>query len=411
MSPAATASKSDQKLLLTVAGAMLVLIVIAAILKPQTRPDDPRPTTTNSAPGGAKAAYLTLQAMGRSVSRWNKPLAEFNGEMNDAQAARTTLVLADPEYDAAEMKVLRSELARFLNRGGRVLAAGPSSSTLLPDDDETESHSRFNQICHTTPEGPGALARAGSVEFAEEGRWATANANVEVTQRCGSDAVVVRYAVGKGEVIWWTSTSPMDNDELHNDADLRLLLASLGDGRDIVFDESLHGAARTYWDIAKGLPLRWLTLQAALLFALLIFSFSRRRGPLRSPVMLPRSSPVEFANSMGDLYEKAGATSAATDAARRRLLRVITREAGVAQQSVERGPEGIAEALEARLGGDWSKLREHLERCAEVQHSRIAERSALALVRALHEDVNAVRAKLKGSTSGGSESETAVAIG
>jgi hypothetical protein len=195
----------------------------------------------------------------------------------------------------------------------------------------------------------------------------------------------------------------MHNHELTHDADLRLLLASLGDGRAIVFDESLHGVEKTYWDVAEGLPVGWLALQGTFLFALLVFSFSRRRGPLRSPVMLPRSSPVEFATSMGDLYEKAGATSAATDAARRRLLRLITREAGVPQQSVEHGPEAIAEALEARLGGDWSNLREHLQRCEDVQHSRIAERSALALVRALHEDGNAVRAKLKASANPGRE--------
>jgi len=409
-------NKSDQKLLLTVAGVMLVLIVIAAILKPQTDPDDPRPTTTNNAPNGAKAAYLTLTAMGRNVSRWNKPLAEFNGEMTGAQAQRTTLVLANPEYDATELPVLRTELKRFLNRGGRILAAGPGSATLLPGGDVERAGLLQGGICHTTPEGPGPLARSGSVEMAEQGRWANGSARVEVAQRCGSEAVVVRYAVGKGEVIWWSSAWPMENHELSHDADLRLLLASLGDGRDVIFDESLHGAEKTYWDIARGLPLRWLALQGTLLFALLLFSFSRRRGPLRAPVTMPRSSPVEFATSMGDLYEKAGATSAATDAARRRLLRVITREAGVAQQSIEQGPEAIAEALEARLGGDWSKLREHLQRCEDVQHSRIAERSALALVRALNEDARAVRARLKASTAGGagassSEDEATVAIG
>jgi hypothetical protein len=115
---------------------------------------------------------------------------------------------------------------------------------------------------------------------------------------------------------------------LKQDADLRLLRASLGDGRDVVFDESLHGGARTMWDAAKGLPLYWLSAQGILLIVLMVLSISRRRGPLRMPVTLPRSSPVEFATSMGDLYEKAGATSAATEAARRRLLRVLSREAG-----------------------------------------------------------------------------------
>jgi hypothetical protein len=115
---------------------------------------------------------------------------------------------------------------------------------------------------------------------------------------------------------------------------------------------------------------------------------------LRSPVRLPRSSPVEFATSMGDLYEKAAASSAATEAARRRLLRVLTREAGVAQGTIDEGPEAIAEALRVRLGGDWSLVSEHLQEAKRAEHEVIAMRSALALVRALSEDAKRVRASL-----------------
>ena len=46
---------------------------------------------------------------------------------------RTTLVLAAPEYDATEQKALAAEVKRFLERGGRVLATGPSGALLLPD--------------------------------------------------------------------------------------------------------------------------------------------------------------------------------------------------------------------------------------------------------------------------------------
>jgi len=171
-------------------------------------------------------------------------------------------------------------------------------------------------------------------------------------------------------------------------------------GRDVVFGESLHGAVRSIWNAAKGLPLKWVALQTALLFGLLVVSFSRRRGPVRAPVRLPRSSPVEFATSMGDLYEKGAATSAATEAAKRRLLRVVTREAGVAQTTIEEGPEAIAEALEIRLGGDWSLVSDHLEEAKRAQHETIAMGSALALVRALSEDAKRVKASLGTAVSG-----------
>jgi hypothetical protein len=389
------AGASDRKLFLIVGGAILALIVAVSLFAPAKTQEDTRPTTTNTDPRGAEAAYLVLERLGRTVSRWNHPLADWNDGMDDAQAARTTLVLAAPEFDQTELPGLRKELERFLKRGGRVLATGPSGAELLVGGQAKAPGMLQPQLCQTTPEGPGELARAGSVEMAEGAQWASTAANFEVEQRCGDEAVVVRYAVGRGEAIWWSSAWPMENAELKNDADLRLLLASVGEGRDVVFDESLHGAAKTLWDEAKGLPLHWLELQCALLFVLLVFSFSRRRGPLRMPVTLPRSSPVEFAQSMGDLYEKAGATSAATEAAKRRLLRVLSREAGVSQQSLQEGPEAIAEALHARLGGDWSQLREHLVRCKEMEHGKISAGSALALVKALSLDAEIVRAKLR----------------
>jgi hypothetical protein len=386
---------SDRKLLWGVGGVMLVLIVAMAVVRPARSSDDPKPTTTNTGPRGAKAAYLTLQRVGRTTREWNHPLAEFNDEMDDATAARTTLVLAEPEYAQTELPRLRTEIERLLKRGGRVLATGKSGAELLPDGEVKQPGMVQPNVCETTPEGPGMLARAGSVEMAETAQWASTAARFEVEQRCGEEAVVVRYAVGDGEAVWWSSAEPLENSELKNDSDLRLLLASVGAGRDVIFDESLHGAAKTMWDEAKGLPLWWMALQCALFFALMVFSFSRRRGPLRMPVTLPRSSPVEFATSMGDLYEKAGATSAATEAARRRLLRVVSREAGISQESVKGGPEAIAEALKARLGGDWGQVKEHLTRCREMEHGKTSADGALALVRALHEDVTMVRKRIR----------------
>jgi hypothetical protein len=389
------ASARDRKLLLILCGVMLVLIVGVSFVAPQSAENDPRPTITNTGPMGAKAAYLMLEEMGRNVSGWNHSVAELNDSLSDAEVSRTTLILAAPEFDATEQKELEAQVKAFLERGGRVLATGPSGTLLLPNGGVKDPGMLQGGLCHTTPEGPGPLAAVGSVEMVEGGQWTGDAAGVRVEQRCGADAVVVRYAVGRGEAIWWASAGPLENAELKNDADLRLLLATIGDGRDVVFDESVHGATKTMWDAAKGLPLGWLLLQATLLFLLLIVSFSRRRGPVRLPVVLPRSSPVEFATSMGDLYEKAAASSAATEAAKRRLLRIVMREAGVAQGTVEEGPEAIAEALQVRLGGDWTGVRDHLREAKRAQQETITMRSALALVRALSEDAKRVRASLE----------------
>ena len=392
----------DRGRLLILCGVMVVMIVVVCVVAPSTQENDPRPTITNVGPHGAKAAYLMLEGLGIKTSSWNHPLAELNGYLSDAQVARTTLILAEPRYDATQEKDLAAAVSRFLERGGRVLTTGASGAGLLPGGEVSAAGMLASGPCRTTPEGPGALARAGRVEMVNESQWAKDGPQYVVEQRCGKDAVVVRYVVGKGEAVWWSSSTPMENAGLKNDASLKLLLASVGAGtglakeagRDVVFGESLHGAVKSIWDEAKGLPLKWVALQAALLFALLVVSFSRRRGPVRSPVRLPRSSPVEFATSMGDLYEKAAASSAATEAAKRRLLRVLTREAGVTQGTIEEGPEAIAEVLRVRLGGDWSLVSEHLQEAKRAEHEAIAMRSALALVRALSEDAKSVRAQL-----------------
>jgi len=377
-------------MLLILSAVMVVLIVGVSVFAPRDEENDPRPTTYNSGPHGAKAAYLTLESLGRKVNRWEKPLTA----LNEVDAARTTLVLADPQYAGTDRDALKAELTSFLERGGRVVTTGFGGALLLPDAQALPPAMFSTGLCETIPEGQGPLARAGSVEMRNEARWGSTGPRFRVDQRCNSDGVVAHYAVGQGEAVWWSSADPMENAELKHDGDLRLLLASVGDGRDVLFDEALQSNTVTMWSAAKGLPLTWLAIQAAVLFVLLVLSYSRRRGPVRMPVVLPRSSPVEFAVSMGDLYGKAHATSAATSAARRRLLRVLTREAGVMQSAVQQGPAAIADALQQRLGGDWRHLAEHLETATRVATEPLSARGGLALVRALCDDVTAVRAAM-----------------
>jgi hypothetical protein len=303
-------------------------------------------------------------------------------------------------------------VAAFLARGGRVLATGSEGARLLGGRTAFVAFSE-EAPCLTTPEGPGELAAAGSVEFLGYAIWTAAGTQYRVEQRCGNAPVVVRYATANGgQAVWWTSATPLSNGGLKNDANLRLFLASLGpgigQGRRVYFDESLRTAESSLRDNTRGLPLPWLEVQAAVLFGLLLFSFSRRRGPERAPVALPRSSPVEFAESMGDLYEKAGASVSAILAARHRLDRVLLREAGLQQATLGDGPEAIAEALAGRVGGDWSALAQHLKEADAATERSLTSRSALHLVRALHEDEVRLRGVLR---PGGVRREASAAAG
>jgi hypothetical protein len=364
---------------------ILLLIIVVSVLAPNTGDDDTRPTTYNTGPQGAKAAFLMLEAIGRTTSRWQRPI----GDLSHVDASHTTLVLAAPVYSPLDHEAIAAAVKGFLERGGHVLTTGPSGALLLPGGKVDAPATFMTDECHTNPvDGP--LAAAGRVAITDRGSWA-GKEKVEIAHRCGPDAVVVRLMVGRGEAVWWSSASPLTNAELETDADLRLLLLSLGDGRTVLWDESLHETVPGLWDAARGLPLWWMIAQVALLAVLVVLSYSRRNGPLRSPLMVPRSSPVEFASSMGDLYEKARATTAATDAARRRLMRAIVRDAGVSQVIVENGPQAIVRALGERLGGDWAQVGVHLEKAKDTAKESPTYREALAISRALSEDAERIR--------------------
>jgi len=385
---------TDRKLLLILAGAVLLLIIVVGVLAPASAKDDPTPSTTNNGPQGAKAAFLLLQQMGGNPVRWSDPLEN----LSSVDAEKSTLILASPQYDETDTKLLAAAVQQFLHRGGRVLTTGDSGAFLLPDGAVQPPRIVRIDECISTPEGPGPLAQAGLVRIDNDAAWKPEAPRFVVEQRCGDDAVVVRFAVGKGEAIWWSSPRPLTNAGIKDDSDLRLFLASIGGGRTVIFDESLHSATGGLWGKAQGLPVGWLELQTAILALLLVLSFSRRRGPVRAPVMRPRSSPIEFAESMGDLYARAKATGAATEAARRRLLHVLIHEAGVTQTAVEHGPDAVSEALHLRLGGDWAAVAAHLRDAQACSQTDVSPRSALHLVQAMNADAERVRLKLRPET-------------
>lgn len=387
---------SDRRLVTWMGVVILILIGAVSVLAPSSADDDTRPTTYNTGPNGAKAAYLTLQAIGRRSTRWERPISDLAG----VDAAHTSLVLAAPAYLPKDRIALAAAVKRFVDRGGRVLTTGPSGALLLPGGTVGPPSIFQGGLCRTTP-GEGSLAAAGRVEMRDGGRWTGPKA--EVAQSCGNDPVVVRMRIGRGDAIWWSSASALSNAELKNDANVKLLLLSLGEDRAVIWDESLHEQMPGLWSAAKGLPLGWLAAQVGLLALLVVLTFSRRNGPVREPLLLPRSSPVEFAESMGDLYRKARASTAAVEAARRRFVRVLTREAAVAQSTIDAGPQAVAAALSERFGGDWTAVALHLEAARKPGSEEITLREALALSRALGDDAERIRAALRPRSAGARE--------
>jgi hypothetical protein len=398
------AASRDRRVVLWILCGMIALIVAFSMLSPATDDSNPAPTTYNSGSAGTKAAYVALGELGYEVERWEAP----PGELKKVDATNATLILAGPNFPTENVKQVQEQIADFLSRGGRVLATGKDGAYFLPDG-KTDAPTRvYGKLCSSTPEGQDPLARAGKVSVADDIRWAAEGPRFRVSQLCGNDAVVVSYKYGAGDVIWWSSPLPMTNRGLKENASLKLVLASLGDAdRRVLFDEYFHGERVSLWDTAKGLPLRQIAWQCGVVGVLLVLSFGRRNGPIRLPVRVPRSSPLEFAESMGRLYGKAGATQAAVDGARRRLLKFLEEQCGVSREVLRATPEVIVQAVEERLGGRWNRLGEHLAQAAEAEHRAVTLASTLELVKALDRDQRdlaegirsglAVRTTLKGA--------------
>ena len=289
-------------------------------------------------------------------------------------------------------------MERFLQRGGRVLATGLNGAYFLPGGRTGDPAQVLTELCNTLPEGLGVLAQAGSVATYDGATWAAVEPAVRVDQRCGADAVVVHrpYPHG-GEFVWWSSAEALTNRGIAQDSSLRLLLASLGpskgpDARRVVFDEFYHGERAKAADYQGGLPMRSLGVQVGLVFVLLLLSYSRRSGPLREPVRLPRTSPVEFVRNMGALYERAGATQPVTEAARRRLHAFLTQTCGIVPAVLLQPAAEIAGAVHARFDVDAQPLEALLERFDAARYDKLRPREALLLVRATDAEMERLRA-------------------
>ncbi|MBB6145040.1 hypothetical protein HNQ77_002996 [Silvibacterium bohemicum] len=384
----------DARILLGVTVAAVCVIVIGAFFAPAQVDTDHTPSTFNSGSAGAKAAYLLLNRLGYRTER----LDESAAALDHVDAPHATLILAEaPSLDYRKEK---PPIADFLRLGGHVLATGESSAAMLPDSHIAQPNGLHTALCYTTPQGLSPLARAGRVAIEVPMRWSSNDATTRIDQLCGDDAVVIHYAVGKGEVIWWSSPLPLSNRGLREDPSLKLLLASVGPpGSLVIFDEYIHGARPDLWATASGTPVAAMGWQLAGVAILLVLSFGRRNGPLRALVSSPRTSPLEFAESMGDLYRKAGAVDVVTGCAERRLLHFLETQGGIPRERLRSAPEAIAATVAERFRYRGTGLAEDIKAAREAEFAKLAPKSALALVKRLDHHIANLTGLMKHSKS------------
>ena len=368
---------SDRKLLLIFGAVVTVLLVAAALLQPTQERESIVPSSYSADSGGAKAAYLLLKESGYRVERWEKPPREL------PKGSGALLILAEPRWEMDREH--KMAVQRFLAAGGRVLATGVSGANLLPENHARPSDPLKAGWQTFEPAIPSALTRGGEIKLNTWTRWAMDNFAHMTHYARGEDAVVISYRSGAGDIIWWAAPTPLTNAGLREAGNMELFLNSVGDPtRTRVFwDEYFHGARPGLWADVSGTPLRWAIAQAGVFLLAVLFTFSRRSGPVRPLIEPSRLSPLEFVETLGGLYQSAHANQVALEVSYQRFQYLLKKRLGLTGQPA---PAEMARAVNQRLRYDRPDFAATLARCEHaVGDPGLREKEAVELVQALND--------------------------
>jgi Domain of unknown function (DUF4350) len=368
-------SRDDRRLLLAASVAFVAIVGVTIALGSAAPDESQVPTTYSVASGGAKAIYLLLPRLGYDVARWVRPYRELT------DAPRTTLVLADPDEPptSAEQQAIRT----FIARGGRVVATGPTGAVFFSSD-VIDRGFAGGAWTRATGLAPAAETRAApSITLAPRAFWPE-SVPASPLYGAGGHTLVVQLPVAGGEAYWWASATPLTNAGLGEPGNLEFVLATLGPpgARRVLFDEYFHGARPTLVSSVLATPAKWLLVQLGLVAAAIVLTHSRRSGPIVVPPVESRLSSLEYVQTMGSLYGRAGATVVPVAAASRRLRVRVTRRMGLVRDA---NPADLQAVLRDRWHFDADAAARTLVACdrAAADGSRLAPRKALALVQAL----------------------------
>lgn len=367
----------DRKLLLWSLAIAIAVAVLTGFLVPSDNSNDNRiPSSYLSGQHGALAAYETLVRSGYPIERWEQPLSELAAKASP----ETVVIFAQPfTRETDDIKAVR----QILEHGGRVLSTGFWGGFILPGG-ASGPPTEFNfAACKLEPEGLDALSGSGEIWMVPAATWQLGNPADRVQYSCAGQPAVVEYDWGSGHIVWWASSTPLENSSLSRAQNLDLLLNSLGPlhGHRFYWDESLHGEVRSQWNYAGGPALTLLRLGLPVLAFIVLFSFSRRSGPVRE-LAPERTTPIEFLDALGSLYRNAGAASTAVAIAWERFRRHSLRLCGLRGQRP--GATELAAILRRRFPAADPGLEADLAACEGATGSdNLTQREALRLVQLL----------------------------
>jgi hypothetical protein len=347
---------------LAVAGAGTMLLTAASFL---VAPPDALPRNDGSSyashPDGARAAYLLLKGLDYRVDRSFEPVTGIR-----YQPEQTTLVLASPSAVPSDQDV--RALRTFIERGGLVLATGPAGAAFLPDFPRgTEkagaaAGARVARARRQDRSLPGAITEGvESIEMPAATAPLPIDSPYVVMYGSEQAPAVLTTRLGKGRAVWWAGSAPLANGGIGRPSHVEFFVNTLGPAgtRTVLWDEFYHGHTRSFWSYLADTPFFFAMLQLAAIVGVALFTYARRRRPIRERVLEPRTSPLEFIDTMGGLYERARASGAAVSTVHAHVRRRLLAALGLPIASDD---ERLVAAAAARLAFDRAELSSALSK-------------------------------------------------
>jgi hypothetical protein len=381
--PAPIAS-GDRKILL-IGGAVLVLLTAGlAFVGGDTQEQGmSMPSTYSASPGGARAAYLLLQELHYKVSRWERSPTEL--PIGDAAAV---LIIADPLETPTKEEI--EALQDFVAEGGQVIFTGEriKSFFLKARVDQRFLEAEWKTFAANVPSN--YTAGAPKIVLQTGTAWQTPEASQLALYGDAGSPVVVSWRIGDGRILWWAAATPLTNSGISREGNLNFFLNAMNSplpgektAVEIYWDEYFHGERTSLWSYVRKTPVAWGLTQISILALIIIFTFGRRSGPVVLPPVISRLAPLEFVDTLGGLYERAGAEPAVVGFVYQRFRATLSRQLRISSGASD---TELAEAVENRLGWNESGLKTTLARALVASRARkVAPQEALGLVRELEQ--------------------------
>jgi hypothetical protein len=372
----------DRKILLIAGAVLLVLTAGLAFLGGDPKEQGtPVPSTYSANPGGARAAYMLLQDLHYNVSRWERSPTELPTDDGDA-----VLIIAEPLEPPTKKE--QEALKGFVEEGGQVVFAGARIKAFFPEArvDEEFPSEEWKTFSADVPSN--YTASAPKIVLQTEATWRTPDASQLALYGETQSPVVVSWRIGDGRVLWWAAATPLTNSGISQKDNLNLFLnamnfalASQKSAVHIYWDEYFHGERISLWSYVRKTPVTWGLVQIAVLGLIVLFTFSRRSGPTVMPPVVSRLAPLEFVDTLGGLYERAGAEPAVVGFVYQRFRATLSRQLRISSNV---GDTELADAVQARLGWKETSLKQTLARALVASRARKVEpEEALGLVQDL----------------------------